>query len=96
MRWTDPLTTLIAIAWGFLLYAGIGGLVGIKAQQVPGYPAYGQIILYAGLPALFLLLLAGAVVLSRKARWFYHIYPLASGLIAFALLPVLLVWGGGV
>lgn len=96
MRWTDVTTALIAAAWGYLLISGIDGLLGIKAQHVTGYPVQGQIILYAGLPTIFLLLLAGAVVLSRKARWFYDVYPIAVGLVGSLLLPVLMVWGGGV
>lgn len=96
MRWTDLFTALIAATWGYLFVAGIEGLIGMKAQQVPGYPASGQLILYAGLPALFLLLLAGVIVLSRKARWFYDAYPFAIGLFALALLPVLMVRTGGV
>ncbi|AYJ84949.1 hypothetical protein D3Y57_02505 (plasmid) [Sphingomonas paeninsulae] len=95
MRWSDLPTTLIASAWGFLLFAGVDGLFGIKAQNVPGYPVSGQIVLYAGIPALFLLLLIGSVVLSRRARWFYDFYPFATGVFAFALFPVLMVWGGG-
>ena len=90
------MAALIVAAWGYLLIAGVGGLFSIKAQHVPGYPASGQVMLYAGLPTLFLLLLAGAVVLSRNARWFHDAYPFAIGLFAFALFPVLMVWGGGV
>jgi hypothetical protein len=96
MRWTDLPTALVISLWGYLLYAGIGGLFGIKAQQIPGYPASGQVILYAGMPALALLLLIGAVVLSRKARWFYDLYPFAIGFVAFLVFPVVMFWGGGV
>ena len=96
MRWTDLLTAMIGAAWGFLLFAGADGLLGIKAQHVPDYPVPGQIVLYAGLPTLFLLLLVGSVILSRRARWFYDFYPVVTGLFGFALFPVLMVWGGGV
>ncbi|MBD8641012.1 hypothetical protein [Sphingomonas sp. CFBP 13733] len=96
MRWTDLPTALVISLWGYLLYAGIGGLCDIKAQHVPGYPASGQMILYAGVPVLALLLLMGAVVLSRKARWFYDLYPFTVGLVAFLIFPVLMFWGGGV
>ena len=96
MRWADLTTSLIAAAWGYLLIAGIDGLVGIQGQHVLGYPAWGQVIVYAGIPSLALCLLAGAVVLSRKARWFYDAYPFAVGFFGFAILPVLMAWGGGV
>jgi hypothetical protein len=96
MRWTDLFAALMAAAWGYLFVAGVGGLFGIMARHVPGYPVFGQLILYAGLPVLFLLLLAGVVVLSRKARWFYDAYPFVVGLFAFALVPVLMFWSGGV
>lgn len=96
MRWADLCTAFMAAVWCYLLVAGVDGLIGIKAQHVPGFPASGQMILYAGIPAFFLLLLAGAIVLSREARWFYDAYPFAVGASAFALFPVLMVWGGGV
>jgi hypothetical protein len=96
MRGTDIPTALVAAAWGYLLLAGIDLLLGVRAQHVPGYPAPGQLFLLAGLPALFLLLLAGAIILSRKARWFYYVYPFVTGLIGFLILPVLMFWGGGV
>ncbi|MCD2322993.1 hypothetical protein LQ953_03055 [Sphingomonas sp. IC-56] len=86
----------IAAAWSYLLIAGVDGLIGIQSQHVEGYPASGQVVLYAGVPTLFLLLLASAVVFSRKVRWFHDAYPFAIGLLAFALFPVLMVWGGGV
>jgi hypothetical protein len=96
MRWTDLPTILIAAAWGYLLFAGVGGLFGIRAQHVPGYPVSEQIVLYAGLPALSLMLIIGSFVLSRRARWFYDFYPFTTGIFAFALFPLLMVWGGGV
>ncbi|UVO49994.1 hypothetical protein M0208_05465 [Sphingomonas sp. SUN019] len=96
MRWADLPTAVVVSAWGYLLIAGIGGLLSIKAQHVPGYPASGQVIQYAGLPALFLLLLIGAVILSRKARWFYDLYPFAIGFVGFLLFPFVMFWGGGV
>jgi hypothetical protein len=96
MRWTDVSTALIAAAWGYLLVSGIDGLLGVRAQHVPGYPARGQIIFYAGLPALFLSLLAGAVLLSRRVRWFHDVYPFATGIVGLSLFPVLIFWAGGV
>jgi hypothetical protein len=47
-------------------------------------------------PVLALLVLMGAVALSRKARWFYDLYPFTVGLVAFLIFPVLMFWGGGV
>ena len=96
MRWADLPTAIVVSAWSYLFIAGIGGLLIIKAQLVPGYPAIGQVIQYAGLPALFLLLLTGAVVLSRKSRWFYDLYPFAIGFAGCLLFPFVMFWGGGV
>ncbi len=96
MRWADLLAAIVVTAWGYLLIEGIGGLLDINARHVPGYPAYGQLILYAGIPTLFLLLLALVVVLSRKVSWFYDAYPFAIGLVGFCSFPVLMVWSGGV
>ncbi|PHK19529.1 hypothetical protein VF10_21540 [Nostoc linckia z13] len=89
MRWTDLKTALVAGAWAYLLFVGVDALINMKARQIAGYPVFGQIILYAAIPALFLFLVIVAVVLSGRARWFYDFYP-------FAVVPVLMVWGGGV
>jgi hypothetical protein len=50
MRKTDIPASLVALAWAYLLMAGIGGLRGIKSQHVPGYPVPSQLVLYAGVP----------------------------------------------
>jgi hypothetical protein len=76
--------------------SGIDGLRGIEAQHVPGYPATGQIMLYAVIPAILLAALFALAVLSRKVRWLREVYPLATALAAVLVLPTLLVWGGGV
>ncbi|AYJ86061.1 hypothetical protein D3Y57_08910 [Sphingomonas paeninsulae] len=88
MRWNDLTTTLIALLWSLLLVSGVEGLIGIRSRHIPGYPATAQIILYAGVPVLFLLFLVGAAILSRKARWFYDLYPFATGLVALFTFPV--------
>jgi len=96
MRKTDLPTIIVAAAWVYLLMSGIDGLLGIRNRHVFGYPENGQIVLYAAIPAAFVVLLAGSAVLSRKARWFYNLYPVVTVLAAFLLLPILFVWGGGV
>ena len=68
----------------------------VKSRHIPDYPANGQIILYAAIPALALVLLALSVVLSRRVRWFYDLYPFAVGMVAFSVVPLMFVWGGGV
>ena len=96
MRWTDRFTALVVYAWGFLLMTGISGLLAIKSRHVPDYPAAGQVILYAGVPTVFLILLIVIIVLSRRARWFCDVYPFAVGLLTVLTFPVLIFWGGGV
>lgn len=96
MRWTDLPMAVVAAGWAFLLWAGIDGLLAIKSRDIPDYPATGQIILYAAIPALALAFLALSAILARKARWFHDLYPFAVGAAVFAFLPVLFVWGGGV
>jgi len=96
MRKTDLPTLVVAASWAYLLTSGVDGLLGIRSRHVPGYPANGQIILYAAIPAAFVVLLAGSAILSRKARWFYDFYPIVTALMGFLLLPILFVWAGGV
>lgn len=96
MRWTDLPNAMVATIWGLLLVSGIQGVLGIVSQHVAGYPATGQYLLYVGFPVLFLALSALWALLSRTKRWFYDLYPFAVVLTAFAVLPVILVWGGGV
>lgn len=96
MRKTDLPAIIVAVAWVYLLMSGIDGLLGIRSRHVLGYPAIGQIVLYAVIPAAFVVLLAGSAFLSRKAGWFYDLYPVVTVLTAFLLLPILFVWGGGV
>lgn len=90
------MTAFVATAWALFVVVGVDGLLRIAGRDIPEYPASGQVVLYAGIPFGFLAIIAGSVVLSRKARWFYDLYPFAVGLCAFALFPVLMVWGGGV
>jgi hypothetical protein len=87
---------LVATLWAFLLFGGIDGLLAIRSRHIVGYPATGQIIGYAVLPALALGFLALSAFLSRKARWFYSIYPFAVGIAAFSIFPLLFIWSGGV
>ena len=96
MRWADLPTIIIAIIWTFLLLSGVEGVLAIEARHVPGYPATGQWVLYVLVPAFFLAITALAALLSRKASWFYEFYPFSALFTAFAIVPVLLFWGGGV
>ncbi|WP_404338838.1 hypothetical protein AB2M62_07035 [Sphingomonas sp. MMS12-HWE2-04] len=88
--------TLALAAWAYLLWSGMDGLLAIEARHVSGYPAWGQLVLYAGLPAMALTLLIVSSIVARRTRWFYDLYPFVVGLLGFALFPTLLVWGGGV
>ncbi|MDH7976052.1 hypothetical protein QH494_28065 [Sphingomonas sp. AR_OL41] len=96
MRRTDVPMFLVASGWAYLLWSGLDGLLAIRSRHIPGYPATGQLVLYAAIPALALALLAAGFTLSRTARWFYDIYPLVVVASAFAFFPVILAWGGGV
>lgn len=96
MRWADLPTIIIAVIWTLLLLSGVEGVLAIEAQHLPGYPATGQWVLYVVVPAFFLAITALAALLSRKASWFYELYPFSALFTAFAIVPVLLFWGRGV
>lgn len=96
MRRTDIPAFLVATLWGYFLLSGIDGLIGIHKRAAPDYPATGQIILYAVIPAAFVIALAAAAFASRRWRWFYDLYPTVVMFCLFAVLPVMMVGGGGV
>jgi hypothetical protein len=75
---------------------GTVGLISIRDQHVLRYPATGQIMLYMGIPIIALLCLVCARVASRKDHWSWSTYPVTTFLAGFAILPTLMVWGGGV
>ena len=96
MRWTDLPNALVSSAWALLLVSGSEAIASIQEQHAVGYPAPGQWLLYVGLPAVFVCCGMLAAFLARRIRWFYDLYPFAVGLIGFCLLPVLMLWGGGI
>lgn len=96
MRWTDLPLAVVAVGWSFLLWYGINGLLVIQSRNIPGYPAAGQIVLYAAIPTSVLVFLTLSAFLSRKVRWFRDLYPFVVGVAFLGFFPVLFVWGGGV
>ena len=84
----------ISALWGFLLWTGVDLSANVRARHIPGAPSIGQIGYYVLIPvAACLLGLTGAALsLKRKSP-----VTLVTGfLLAAALVPYILPYGGGV
>jgi hypothetical protein len=96
MRAANITAGVAIVLWFALALLGRDGLNGVVAQQAPGYPNMGQINLYIVWP-LFVVtaLLACAWFCNAFRRW-PPVLGIASGASLLAILPYLMVWGGGV
>jgi hypothetical protein len=87
---------VVIVLWFALALLGRDGLNSIVAQQALGYPNMGQINLYIFWPMFVVAaLLACAWFCNAFHRWPW-LLGLASGSSLVAMLPYLMVWGGGV
>ncbi len=84
------------VLWFALALLGRSGLYGIVAQQAPGYPNMGQINLYVVWPLFVVTLILGCAWLCNSLRRWAWLLGVASAVSLFAILPYLMVWGGGV
>ena len=82
------------LLWLLMTVTGISGIVGIRDQHLPGYPNAGQIGLYVAIPVLGFSCCAAILCFAKKLPgWAKGV---ALTILFVALLPVLLMFGGGV
>ena len=95
-RAANVLAGLATAIWFALALSGHGGVDGIVAQRVSGFPNMGQVDLYLFWP---LLVVTGLLFCAWVCNAFNRgaaILMLLSGVSIVALLPYLAIWGGGV
>lgn len=85
---------LCALLWGIFGYIGFDLVSHVAQRGVPGYPNAGQWGLYVVFPAVMILIGIGLVLLSKRAPT--ALYVGVVGVELVAVLPFLLIYGGGV
>ena len=96
MRAANIIAGLAIAIWFALALAGRGVVAGTVAQQVPRYPNSGQIDLYVFWPLLVASVLLFCAWVCNALNRGAVILALLSGASMVALLPYLMIWGGGV
>ena len=85
---------LVTMPWGLLLWLGLSAVASIEAQHAPDYPSTGQIGYYIGVPTMACLAGLAGAALGFKCK---SPVTLVTGfLLAAALVPYILPYGGGV
>jgi hypothetical protein len=82
------------VLWLFMVLTGISGIDGVREQHVPGYPNDGQLRLYVVIPLVGLI--GSAAILgfaNRLPTWANRV---VVGTALLTLLPVFMMFGGGV
>jgi hypothetical protein len=79
-----------------MLFAGITAYYSIVGQRVAGYPNSGQINLYVVIPVSVVALLLLGIALANLSRRGAVLLGLGAGVSLVAILPYLMVFGGGV
>jgi len=96
MRVANVLAGLAVLLWTALFFAGLDLAGGVADRHVLGYPNTGQLQYYVAVPgSAAIALLACAWVFNGLRRWPW-ILALVSSAALLALLPYLLIYGGGV
>ncbi len=96
MRTANILTGLAIALWLGMFLLGRQGISDVVDQGVPGYPNTGQIDSYLLLPVCVVMMLLACAWVSNGLRKWEGPLALISGLSVAALLPYLLMYGGGV
>lgn len=96
MRSANILALIAMALWAGMLWLGVDLLKGVVAQRAVGYPAPGQFDFLVGIPFAAIILIGGVTLLVNALRRFWIASYLVSGAAIVALLPYLLVYGGGV
>jgi len=68
MKGTHILALFAMTLWALVLLMGLGGIDGVRAEHVLGYPSAGQIGYYVYFPATVLALVVSAWMLSIYRR----------------------------
>jgi hypothetical protein len=96
MRAANITAGIAATIWFAIAIIGRDLLRSVARQQVPGYPALGQIDFLLVWPlSIVIAVLICAWACNTLGRWAWAL-GLFSGLSLVALLPYLLVYGGGI
>lgn len=85
---------LCALLWGLFGYVGFELVSHIAQRGVPGHPDAGQWELYVVFPAAMMLIGIGLFVFSKRVPAALYVGTVTVELVA--VLPFLLVYGGGV
>lgn len=96
MRSANILALVAMALWAGLLWFGVDLLKGVVAQHVLGYPAPGQFDFLVGIPLAAIVVVGGVTLLANATQRFWIASYVVSGAALIALLPYLLVYGGGV
>ena len=96
MRAANLLAGLAIAIWFALALSGHGGVDHVVAQRVSGYPNMGQVDLYLFWPLLVVTGLLFCAWVCNALNRGAAILVLLSGASIIALLPYLVIWGGGV
>jgi hypothetical protein len=85
---------IFALFWGYWAYVGFDLVSNVAKRGVPGYPNWEQWGLYVAFPTAMLLLGIGLTVFSKKAPRALYFSLLIVEIVP--ILPLLMVYGGGV
>jgi hypothetical protein len=96
MRAANIFALVISALWGGMFWVGMDLLKGVAAQHVAGYPASGQFEFLVGVPFAIVGTIAATTLLANALQRFWIVSTLVSASALAALLPYLLVYGGGV
>ena len=90
------MAVIAGFIWLLLALFGLSGVQAIVAQHAPGYPNRSQLILYIGWPSFFVVALVVCAILSNTSRAPPWLLGVLSAFSLFAVLPWLVVSGGGI
>ncbi len=96
MRTTNALTILAGLIWAALALLGRLMLEGVEAQRVSGYPSIAQIdwFIIGPLSVVSIILIAGWVGNLHRRFAVFQLGVVVMTL--FAILPYLMIYGGGI
>ena len=96
MRITNILTIVAVAIWGAIMLLGRTLLVGVEAQQAPGYPSLGQIdwLIIGPFGVIAFLLILGWM--GSAHRRIANVQRAVAVITLLAVPPYLFLYGGGV
>jgi hypothetical protein len=96
MRTLKILTIAAAATWSLLALLGLALIWSVADRGVPGHPSFSQMAWAFGFPLLIVLCVTAVRVLRQGREAWAVAEGAVSGVALIAILPFLLVLGGGV